>query len=121
VEQVDQEMEKEMKTTMSLDEVRSPFSLFPKLRNTCSDVARERKRADPSPFVPSSSRRVQQLESYYASVSPVISYRAALSAGEPDWLKDQFAKIKEEGGEGWDGKTRVNVRRVLSLVVWKRE
>lgn len=62
-----------------------------------------------------------QLAAYYASVSPVIAYREALPAGEPDWLEQQFSKIKQEGGEGWTGSTRVNVRRVLSLVVWKKK
>lgn len=61
-----------------------------------------------------------QLASYYSSVSPVLAYRKALPAGEPDWLDQQIEKIKQEGGEGWEGSTRVSVRRVLSLVVWKK-
>jgi hypothetical protein len=62
-----------------------------------------------------------QLAAYYSSVSPVLAYRKALPPGEPDWLEQQIEKIKQEGGEGWDGSTRVNVRRVVSLVVWKKK
>lgn len=62
-----------------------------------------------------------KLAAYYSSVSPVLAYRKALPAGEPDWLEQQIEKIKHEGGDGWDGSKRVNVRRVLSLVVWKRK
>lgn len=54
-------------------------------------------------------------------MSPVLSYRAAKPKEEKDWIEAQLEKILAEGEPEWTSKTRVKLRRVLGLVIWKKK
>ncbi|CDZ97513.1 Methyltransferase [Phaffia rhodozyma] len=70
---------------------------------------------------------LNQLATFFASVSPIIAYRANLQPDEPDWIDEQFRQIYREGasltpdGSEWNGETVIGIRRVLSVVVWKKK